>query len=207
MYTKYIQASVKDSTSLFVSEVSISSEDEDECPQPQPLSTHRIIPPPSVSTHRTVNEDSEEEDQDGVFFQDGHEDIPDEGHTELGADLLLWCRNAIDKFAKDTRKESLLLPGALSADQRKNIHDYADTYRLFHQAEGPRTCRRIRISRIMPRVSITPDQAHEWEGVQVTLPVPHSVCLSSHTDTHTNEYICFDTDIPITVELHQLSSM
>ena len=207
MYTKYMQAPLKDSTSLFVSEVSISSEDEDECPQPQPLSTHRIIPPPSVSTHRTVNEDSEEEDQDGVFFQDGHEDIPDEGHTELGADLLLWCRNAIDKFAKDTRKESLLLPGALSADQRKNIHDYADTYRLFHQSEGPRTCRRIRISRIMPRVSITPDQAHEWEGVQVTLPVPHSVCLSSHTDTHTNEYICFDADIPITVELHQLSSM
>jgi hypothetical protein len=105
MYTKYMQAPVKDSVSLFVSEVSISSEDEDEFPQPQPLPTHRIIPHRSVSPQRTVNEDSEEEDQDGVFFQDGHEDIPDdEGHPELGPDLLLWCRNAIDKFTKDTTK-------------------------------------------------------------------------------------------------------
>ena len=113
------------------------------------------------------------------MLEHGHEDIhDDEGDPELGADLLSWCRNAIDKFAKDTTKESLLLPGALTADQRKNIHDYADTYRLFHQSEDPRTSRRIRISRIMPRVSITPDQAHEWEGVQVTLQLTHSVCLS-----------------------------
>ena len=64
MYTKYMHAPVKDSVSLFVSEVSISSEDEDEFPQPQPLPTHRIIPRRSVSPQRTVNEDSEEEDQD-----------------------------------------------------------------------------------------------------------------------------------------------
>ena len=59
-----------------------------------------------------MNEDSDEEDQDGLLLEHGHEDIhDDEGDPELSVDLLLWCRNSIDKFAKDTTKESLLLPG------------------------------------------------------------------------------------------------
>lgn len=173
MYTKYTRAPVKDSACLFVSQVSFVQQEEDDCSQEEAAQRHRVMP---ASRQRTVNEDSEDEDEGGSFLEDGHEDIhDDEGNSELGRDWISWCRNAIDKFVKDTRQENLLLCGVLTADQRKDLHDYADTYRLFHQSEGPRTCRRIRISRSMPRVSITPVQAHEWEGVQV----PHQLTNST----------------------------
>ncbi len=134
----------------------------------------RTIHRASLSREDTVNGDSEEEDDDDEGVCLDHADVNDEGvdiGQQIGNDLVTFWKREIDKFAKDMTLSHLLLPGTFTSDQRKELHDYAAIYHLYHQSEGPASCRRIRISRCMPRITITSDQAHDLEGVQVARDV------------------------------------
>ena len=94
-------------------------------------------------------------DDDEGFCLD-HADVNDQGlviDQQIGDDLVSFWKREIDKFPKEMTLEKLLLPDTL-------------TY-LYHQSEDPASSRRIRISRCIPRITITSDQTHDLQGVQV----------------------------------------
>ena len=73
----------------------------------------------------------------------------------------------IAAYAKSTDEADLVLPSALSSDERKQLHEYIDRFELQHSSIGAGTDRRLVVSRFRPFAAVSPAQAEVIIGSQV----------------------------------------